>query len=64
MQTEKFQPEDKQIMQETRFTEFPALSVGSDIFHYFNFTVNIKTNTYSTSLGIGTEAKCLLSSSS
>ena len=27
MQTEKFQPEGKRIMPETRFTEFPALSV-------------------------------------
>ena len=27
MQTEKIQPEGKQIMPETRFTEFPALSV-------------------------------------
>ena len=26
MQTEKFQPEGKRIMPETRFTEFPALS--------------------------------------
>ena len=28
MQTEKFQPEGKRIMPETRFTAFPALSVG------------------------------------
>ena len=28
MQTEKSQPESKRIMPETRFTEFPALSVG------------------------------------
>ena len=27
MQTEKSQPEGKRIMPETRFTEFPALSV-------------------------------------
>ena len=27
MQTEKTQPEGKQVMLETRFTEFPALSV-------------------------------------
>ena len=27
MQTEKSQPKDEQIMSETRFTEFPALSV-------------------------------------
>ena len=27
MQTEKCQPEGKRIMPETRFTEFPALSV-------------------------------------
>ena len=27
MQTEKFQPEGKRKMSETRFTEFPALSV-------------------------------------
>ena len=27
MQTEKFQPEGERIMSETRFTEFPALSV-------------------------------------
>ena len=27
MQTEKSQPEEKQIMLETRFTKFPALSV-------------------------------------
>ena len=28
MQTEKFQPEGKRIMPETRFNEFPALSVN------------------------------------
>ena len=27
MQTEKSQPEDQRLMPETRFTEFPALSV-------------------------------------
>ena len=28
MQTKKSQPEGKQIMRETRFTEFTALSIG------------------------------------
>ena len=36
---------------------------GLNMFYYFNFTISIQTNTYSTSLGIGMEAKCLLSSS-
>ena len=31
MQTEKSQPEGERIMPETRFTEFPALSVDSKI---------------------------------
>ena len=31
MQTEKFHPEGKRIMPETRFTEFPALSVDSRV---------------------------------
>ena len=31
MQTEKSQPEGKRIMPETRFTEFPALSVDPKI---------------------------------
>ena len=34
-----------------------------NIFYYFNFTINKQTNTYNTSLGVGSEAKCLLSSS-
>ena len=38
-------------------------SFGLNIFYYFNFTIIIQANTYSTRLGIGTEAKCLLSSS-
>ena len=37
--------------------------LGLNIFYYFNFTIIIQANTYSTRLGIGTEAKCLLSSS-
>ena len=37
--------------------------IGLNIFYYFNFTIIIQANTYSTRLGIGTEAKCLLSSS-
>ena len=40
-----------------------GLKVGLNIFYYFNFTIVIQANTYSTRLGIGTEAKCLLSSS-
>ena len=31
MQTEKSQPEGKRIMPETRFTEFPALSVNARV---------------------------------
>ena len=31
MQTEKFQPEGKRLLLETRFAEFPALSVDSRI---------------------------------
>ena len=31
MQTEKSQPEGKRLMPETRFTEFPALSVDSRV---------------------------------
>ena len=31
MQTEKSQPEGKRIMPETKFTEFPALFVGSRV---------------------------------
>ena len=31
MQTEKSQPEGKRIMPETRFTEFPALSVDPKV---------------------------------
>ena len=31
MQTEKFQPESKQIMPETRFTEFLALFIDSRV---------------------------------
>ena len=31
MQTEKFQPEGKRIMPETRFTEFPAFSVDPKV---------------------------------
>ena len=43
MQTEKSQPEGKRIMQETRFTEFPALSVDllglhrRPMFDYFSY---------------------------
>ena len=36
---------------------------GLNIFYYFNFTINMQVNTYSTRLGIETEDKCLLSSS-
>ena len=39
------------------------VAFGLNIFYYFNFTIIIQANTYSTRLGIGTEAKCLLSSS-
>ena len=39
------------------------ITFGLNIFYYFNFTIIIQANTYSTRLGIGTEAKCLLSSS-
>ena len=31
MQTEKSQPEGKRIMPETRFTEFPALSIDARV---------------------------------
>ena len=41
----------------------PLHDFGLNIFYYFNFTIIIQANTYSTRLGIGTEAKCLLSSS-
>ena len=42
MQTEKFQPKDERMMPETRFTEFPALSVDprvgiSLMFDYFSY---------------------------
>ena len=51
MQTEKFQREDKRIMPETRFTEFPALSVDprvgisrsaseTDVLLYFTYDIN------------------------
>ena len=59
MQTEKSQPEGKQIMLETSFTEFPALSVDQrgetfglhrrPMFDYFSYIMTLKIIKYHSS---------------
>ena len=56
MQTEKSQPEGKRIMPETRFTDFPALSVDPKVgilglhrrpmLDYFSYLLSEKSTVY------------------
>ena len=51
MQTEKFQPEGKRIMPETRFTEFPALSVDLFLLQMDSVSLASRLNGYMYSNG-------------